>query len=134
MMPAINFQPRFADLVESGRKTQTIRKANRFKVGDKVALYTGQRTKRCRKLGEGVVTELAWIRLNRKRIGYFQVEYWSAGLQTNPDITDFAIADGFADAEEMVDWFEKQHGLPFKGWLIKWRLNCPAEHTGESHE
>ena len=33
-----------------------------------------------------------------------------------------AKADGFANAEEMVDWFEKQHGLPFEGWLIRWRL------------
>ena len=121
-MPAINFQPRFADLVASGAKTQTIRKSNRFKVGDTVQLYTGQRTKQCRKLGEGVVTEVAWIRLWRNRIGYFQVECWSAGLQTNPDITDFAIADGFIGAQEMADWFRDTHGLPFGGWLIKWRL------------
>lgn len=32
-MPALNFQPRFADLVESGQKTQTIRKTLRGKDG-----------------------------------------------------------------------------------------------------
>lgn len=121
-MVAINFMSRFADLVESGQKTQTIRKTNRLKVGDTVTLYTGQRTKQCRKLGDGVVTELAWVRLRRNTIGYFQVECWSRGLQTWPDITDFAIADGFVDAQEMADWFRDTLGLPFDGWLIKWAL------------
>jgi hypothetical protein len=28
--------------------------------------------------------------------------------------------DGFVDFDEMFDWFEKVHGLPFTGQLIKW--------------
>ena len=48
-MPALNFQKRFADLVESGEKCQTIRKCSKDgrdpKVGDTLYLYTGQRPK-----------------------------------------------------------------------------------------
>ena len=121
-MPAINFQPRFAELVESGRKTQTIRKSNRFKVGDTVQLYTGQRTKQCRKLGEGVVTGVHWfyLRYDHERRPYFLI----ASLPlTFSHMDEFAERDGFISAQDMIDWFEKQHGLPFKGWLITWRLN-----------
>ena len=123
-MPAINFQPRFADLVESGRKTQTIRKSNRFKVGDTVQLYTGQRTKQCRKLGEGVVTSVRPIGIGRDKNGApFVRLVWPNGRDNFLNTVDIAMLDGFETAQEMVTWFEEQHGLPFDGWLIKWRLN-----------
>ena len=109
-MPAINFKPQFAPLVESGAKTQTIRKANRFKIGDTVQLYTGQRTNLCRKLGEGVVEVVLPFYISR------------SPMLCRDAYAAIAKADGFANAEEMVDWFEKQHGLPFEGWLIRWRL------------
>ena len=46
----------FIDKILSGEKRQTIRKAgkkwDKVKVGDKLTLYTGLRTKKCRKLDE----------------------------------------------------------------------------------
>lgn len=33
---------------------------------------------------------------------------------------DFARADGFESFSDMVDFFGKQYGLPFKGQLIEW--------------
>ena len=123
-MTAFNFQPRFAGLVESGQKTQTIRKTLRGKVGENVYLYTGQRTKQCRKLGEGVirVAPKSFNLIRDPASGAITVLiatlplgiYWH---------DDFARRDGFKDMAGMVDWFEKQHGLPFNGWLIRWRLN-----------
>ena len=129
-MPAINFQPRFADLVESGKKAQTIRKANRFKVGDAVTLYTGQRTKQCRKLGEGVVEEVIPIHLRMGllhvaayfRDGYKPKTCFTAAYSSYELGNAIARADGFASVHEMAGWFKDQHGLPFGGWLIKWRL------------
>lgn len=117
-MPAFNFQPRFAGLVASGRKTQTIRKTRRAKVGDTVYLYTGQRTKQCRKLGEGAVISVTAIRitsrtlitLDEQPINFTRALY-------------MAYSDGFKSTDEMIDWFEKQHGLPFDGWLYRWSLN-----------
>lgn len=117
-MPAFNFQPTFADLVESGQKTQTIRKTLCGKVGDPVYLYTGQRTKQCRKLGEGVVVDVAPVEIVSRPV--IRV------LMSSLDVLymdSFARNDGFANAGEMFNWFSKQYGLPFEGWLYRWRLN-----------
>lgn len=56
-MPMFNFKKQFADSVESGEKRQTIRarRKNRPQVGQTAYLYTGARTKACRKLGECVI-------------------------------------------------------------------------------
>lgn len=55
----VNFSV-FIDKILSGEKRQTIRRASpkweNVKVGDKLTLYTGLRTKQCRKLGEAVLT------------------------------------------------------------------------------
>lgn len=118
-MVAINFQPQFAAAVESGQKTQTVRKANRFKIGDNVTLYTRQRTKLCRKLGEGVITCVDPIGLYTLYGGQI---YVSGKLLSLRQSDLLAIEDGFSDTHEMFAWFKDQHGLPFEGWLIKWKL------------
>jgi hypothetical protein len=53
-MPSLNFKAQFAESVESGSKKQTIR-ANRkhpIRIGDTLYLFTGMRTRNCRRLGE----------------------------------------------------------------------------------
>ncbi len=59
-MPAINFKAQFASDVELGIKRQSIRPRGKrvYKVGDKLTLYTGQRTKACRKLGTAIISEV----------------------------------------------------------------------------
>jgi uncharacterized protein YqfB (UPF0267 family) len=76
-MIAINFKAKFADLVASGKKTQTIRQTNRFKVGDTLQLYTGQRTKACRKLGEAVVKTIFKISITETNVEYANLDYIS---------------------------------------------------------
>ena len=49
-MPAINFREEFADYIQVGTKTTTIRRRGRIKAGQELKLYTGQRTKFCRLL------------------------------------------------------------------------------------
>jgi hypothetical protein len=51
-MPSLNFQTQFVRLIESGKKRQTIRplRKNPIKVGDKLYLFTGLRTKDCKTL------------------------------------------------------------------------------------
>ncbi len=51
-MPSINFKPEFAEAVKNGTKRQTIRQVrkNPIKPGDMLTMFTGQRTKDCRKL------------------------------------------------------------------------------------
>jgi hypothetical protein len=35
-------------------------------------------------------------------------------------LDEFAQADGFAHWPEMLVWFSKTHGLPFRGNLVMW--------------
>jgi len=135
-MPALNFQKRFAPLVESGEKRQTIRAYRKDgrdpKPGDTLYLYTGMRTKKCRKLGEAECKSARRIQLLDIESGERPLtvtldsrEGWQdrpvAAYVLNPfQRSDVAERDGFADASEMFAWFEKTHGLPFEGLLIRW--------------
>lgn len=118
-MPALNFQARFAPLVESGEKTQTIRAFRKDgrdpKPGDTLYLFTGMRTKACRKLGEATCADALPIEILTGRCIVLH------GGPLAPGYADaLAILDGFGSAGEMMDWFEKTHGLPFEGLLIRW--------------
>ena len=130
-MPAYNFQKQFAPLVESGQKCQTIRQTDKgAKVGQTAYLYYGQRTKQCRKLGEGTITEVWPIKIWLTYLGYPVAEIKYPGLQipiiyTGYHIDNLAKDDGFQSGDEMVSWFAKQYGLPFNGFLHKWTLNKP---------
>ena len=106
-MVAINFQERFAALVESGKKRQTIRRKARCKPGDKLQLYTGMRTKACRKIMDAICTAVYPITLP---------------LLDNPIVTDaFAQRDGFKNSEDMQEWFHNRYKTwIFEGFLIQW--------------
>lgn len=117
-MVAYNFQAQFAEDVRTGKKRQTIRAPRKdgrhAKQGDKVQLYTGMRTKFCRKLREAVCHDACTIRIEADKI-------WTLNPQElHDDLDGFAQLDGFASWEEMRDWFDKTHGLPFTGVLIRW--------------
>lgn len=126
-MPALNFSKQFADAVRSGKKTQTIRKPRKrpWQVGDRLYLYTGQRTKDCEDLvGDRKVAYLVDV---ASVIISWDIEF-VGDLPTSCFIDDpaaldkFARDDGFTDYAEMVAWFDKTHGLPFYGHLLKWEL------------
>ena len=118
-MPALNFQKQFAPLVESGEKRQTIRAYRKDgrdpKPGDTLYLYTGMRTKACRKIGEVKCKDAERIHIWVANMAVGD-RHGSTGSQCNA----MAVADGFADFGEMLKWFEKTHGLPFEGVLIRW--------------
>ena len=118
-MPALNFQKRFAPSVESGKKRQTIRACRRDgrnpRVGHTLYLYTGQRTKYCRKLGEAVCKSSEIITIDEN---YIFVE---GKILTDHECAKLAIADGFEYVEDFKGFFSQNHdGLPFTGYLIKW--------------
>lgn len=115
-MVAINFKKQFAPDVESGIKKQTIRAKARCKPGDVLQLYTGQRTKQCRKLKEVecknvvriIIAENAVI-LAKKLI-----------IDSEKGLKAIANDDGFKSWDDMKNFFSETHGLPFLGHLIKW--------------
>jgi hypothetical protein len=118
-MVAINFTI-FVDKVASGEKCQTIRQKARCKPGDRLQLYTGMRTKACRKLGEGICTDVDYCSL---RLGYITF----GDASRHPSANEFARADGFPDYATMVKWFQDKYARPvFVGYVIKWRKITPG--------
>jgi len=132
-MIAINFKAKFADLVATGKKTQTIRRTNRFKVGDTLQLYTGQRTKACRKLGESVVKKILQIQIFENHIRTYAPTKDPSVLKmvstaNKETLNKMAEKDGFKDFEEMKAFFVANYGdLPFEGYLIQWKLKKAGE-------
>ena len=123
-MPAYNFKQQFAPAVESGQKRQTIRQTERgAHRGATAYLYTGQRTSSCRKLGEGTITDVLPIEIGRHACGEPYANITESGEQVHVvhhDLNILAIADGFRNGEEMVEWFASQYGIPFTGYLHQW--------------
>ncbi len=121
------FMPRFAPLVEAGTKPTTIRPTPKreIKVGDVLDLraWTGKpyRSKQ-RKLREAYCTAVTPIELCFIR---HRLLVWLRGAKpkhlSTAAIETMARLDGFSDAAEMADWFDKMHGLPFAGVLIEWQ-------------
>ncbi len=123
-MPAINFKKEFADKVESGKKVQTIRALRKDgknpKPGQPLYLYTGMRTKYCRKLGEGTCKSVEPITIDS-----YEIDLNCVNLSSR-ETWDLVEADGFGVGylaeDAFFDFFRKTHGLPFWGLLIKWEL------------
>ena len=97
-MPALNFSAQFAGLVESGRKTQTIRRRRKTPInsGAPIYLYAGQRTKACRKLGEGRVTNVMSCYISDE--GLWLHEHPQVGPAPAADALDHYLELGFAGA------------------------------------
>lgn len=115
-MPALNYQKQFAELVEDSRKKQTIRALRKYPIRwqDRLYHYTGMRTKNCRKLGESIASVVSEITISETAVKVDgQVLYRESVLQ-------LAKADGFNTVEDFMEYFSTNHGLPFRGQLIKW--------------
>lgn len=114
-MVALNFSPEFADDVESGRKKQTIRQNARVKPGQLIQLYTGQRTKVCRKLGEAICLDVTYVGLTERGITLGDVRRFPR------DRDEFARLDGFPNYTAMWDWFRDRYETEsFTGFVIRW--------------
>ena len=123
-MPALNFKREFAPLVEAGTKTQTVRQKRKrpIKRGDRLYLYTGMRTKRCRKLREAE----CW--------GVFPISIYPSGETfvnhrqlLGAELCEFFKRDGFETHVADINWFRDTHGLPFHGDLIVWTTAQPDQ-------
>ncbi|MBD2429218.1 ASCH domain-containing protein [Phormidium sp. FACHB-1136] len=126
-MVAYNFKPQFAPLIASGQKCQTIRalgKRRHARAGDTLQLYTGQRTRSCRKLLDTVCTDAISIVMHPHKMGEvvtgLSIYLGHAECALDAASVDaLAKADGFESISEFVDFFRER--LPFEGVLIQWR-------------
>lgn len=121
------FKPQFAPLVEAGTKCQTIRPLptripERFDRIDCRAWIGKPYRSKQRKLQKGEITAVYFVEISRS---CFRL----ADITLASDSADkMATMDGFSDFNEMAEWFDCEHGLPFHGILITWRpliLNHP---------
>lgn len=122
---AYNFKSRWADDVAEGRKRGTIRadgKRRHARPGEALQLYTGMRTRACRKLVEPdpICRDSIPVRLDRG-LSERRIVVTYAGQEMEREALEaLARGDGFATAAEMLDWFVATHGLPFSGRHITW--------------
>ena len=143
-MPALNFKVAWADAVALGArlanceiapvamvdlipKRTTIRRLGRAKLGDTLYLYTGQRTKECRKLGEALCLFVTPVRIARERLTrgaymHLGTAQTDKALLSGPRLERFARLDtaGQWGAVEFIRFFEDTYSLPFDGELIGW--------------
>jgi hypothetical protein len=113
-MPAINFYPRFADAVVSGRIRQAIR-LRKVDYGGLVALCSGSRP-----LGVGRVHMVRDVLVEYRR--YFPVVRLDGVSLSSKGMDDFANKCGFPGIEELIDFYAEYHTMPLRGHLVVWEL------------
>jgi hypothetical protein len=123
MICLLNFQARFAPLVETGMKPHTVR-ARRADgrdplPGDTLHLYTGLRTKAARLLRREPCQYAADITVQASAGDVHHILLGGRPLEQHA-IDVLAANDGFPNATEFVRFFEQTYGLPFTGLLIGW--------------
>ena len=133
-MPSLNFTM-FIPAVENGLaelegrplphpgvrpKRQTIRALRKvpIKPGDVLHLFTGMRTKGCHRLGKAKCKSRKAV-LIQDRHGTTDVRLSGSPLGLDK-AQAFARSDGFASLLDLRRWFERVHGLPFRGVVIRW--------------
>lgn len=129
-MPALNFQDRFADLVERGLKPHTIRARRKhpIKPGQMLFLYRGMRTAACRRLRQPeLCLQVTPIEIDARRgciyldSDSFYYPSEEALILTESETLELARRDGFRDLDDFFSWFFATHGGVFNGDLIEWR-------------
>lgn len=139
-MVAYNFKRQFAADVEALIKLQTIRAereppARHALPGEPVQLYVDQRLPGCRKLVDPdpicisvepiIIEPLIQLPLPYgEPAEIFTRVILGATILLTPEIEQLARDDGFDCFESMRKFFQETHGLPFEGFLIKWKPNA----------
>ena len=130
-MPSLNFKKEFVPGIlamldknyakRTGVKPKytTIRAKRKrpIRKGDKLFLFSGLRTKYCKKMGETICLKTEDITINEPTPNTININIDGITLSAQEEIK-LAKKDGFISSSEMVEWFRKAHGLPFEGQRI----------------
>lgn len=107
-MPSISFQYQLINAVMSGKKPFTVRQINEkrpVKAGDTLYIYTGMRTKQCRKHGEHVCAGVLPIKVDFKR-----KEIYIEGVILDPLVQYwFTTTDIQGSEDDFFYFFEKMN-------------------------
>ena len=130
-MVAYSFKKQFGPPILAGTKAQTIRaeragRSRHARPGEMVQLYTGMRTRQCRKLGEARCLKVLPINID------IPSDVIRAGTIWNRmpcDLDAFARQDGFSDWAEMRLFWRTEHpGIDlFVGVFIRWQALASAD-------
>lgn len=137
-MVAYSFKKRFGPPILAGTKAQTIRadRKRHARPGELIQLFTGMRTRQCRRLGETPCLSVEPIRIELPRarrvpeVLIFDLAGALARHIHTPDaLRDFARADGFADFDALhAFWCAEHPGVDtFHGVLIRWQPLVAAD-------
>ena len=128
-MPQFNFHALFAEDVEAGRKTQTVRAERKHapRVGETAHCFTGLRTAAARVLGRFPIVAVRPIFIDLDRtVTITETGDPNAVYHRRPlagdELEAFARADGFETAAEFLGWIEETHRLPFEGTVTYWQF------------
>ena len=125
-MVAYSFKKQFGPPILAGTKAQTIRadRKRHARPGELVQLFTGMRTRQCRRLGEAPCVAVWPIELHLRDGIVFANGGW---IRTEEDLDAFARQDGFCDWSAMVAFWAAEHpGVEvFEGVLIRWQPLAP---------
>ena len=128
-MVAYSFRPQFVDPILAGLKRQTIRaeRKRHAREGERLQLYTGMRTRRCRLIGTTTcigATNLRLFLAERRAESLDTGNAWTTAEETDA----FAAADGFQDWAELKRFWAAEHpGLAtFSGVMICWLALDPT--------
>ena len=118
-MPSLNFQARFAPMVESGQKRCTIRAKRKhpIKVGDTLFLYTGMRWKTCRKLREVVCSKVTPVVIDGV------IVFLDGRELSGKEVATLARNNGFQLLQEFWAFFHGKNGY-LEGDLIEWEVSA----------
>lgn len=131
-MVAYNFKSGFVPAIQLGRKCQTVRRHRKrhARPGEPVQLYTGMRTRSCRKLidPDPICTRLDAITIDVGRqhpdcIGDIVVN----GIPLDREqMAAFAFADGLRTVALFGRFWLATHGAGlFEGVVVHWEANRP---------
>lgn len=128
-MVAYSFQPQFVAPILSGRKCQTVRahgKRRHARVGERLQIYTGMRTRSCRLQGVAECNAVEGIEMRLTEAPVVIVGAISHRDRVALDV--FAQLDGFEHWNALVAFWRKHHpGVDvFDGVLIGWRDFAPS--------
>lgn len=126
-MPAYNFKAQFVEPIRFGDKTTTIRppRSKRpTRVGDLLHLYTGMRTKQCRRIGVYRCEKIEPVTI------YPDENYMTiCGLAcTSRAIADIAHTDGFVSVKAFFQFFKDTYGTKvLEMERITWQPACEED-------
>ena len=118
------FKPQFKPLILDGTKIHTIREDthDRWKVGMKIHMATGVRTKNYKQFAEATVSEISTIEIKWYGSKEFsnravQVKVNETNITNTFDTLDLLVKnDGFSNRQDFFAWFNED----FTGKLIYW--------------